>query len=43
MWFCVAVIEFVFGILERRVTEGEHTLGGVCYNKVELGIVQTFH
>jgi hypothetical protein len=32
MWFCVTVTEFVFGVLERRVTESEHTLGGMCYN-----------
>ena len=36
VWFCVAVIEFAFGVLERRVTEGERTLGGVCYNKVVM-------
>jgi hypothetical protein len=36
VWFCVAVIEFVFGVLERRVTEGEPTLGGMCYNKVVM-------
>lgn len=36
MWFCVAVMEFVFGVLEREVREGEHTLGGVCYNTVVM-------
>jgi len=36
MWFCLAVIEFVFGVLERRVTEGEPTLGGICYNNVVM-------
>jgi hypothetical protein len=33
MWFCVAVIEFVFGVLDRRVTEGECILDDMCYNK----------
>jgi hypothetical protein len=36
MWFCVAVIEFVFAVLEKRVTEGECPLGGMCYNKVGI-------
>ena len=36
MWFCVAVTEFVFGVSDRRVTEGECTLGGTCYNKVVM-------
>jgi hypothetical protein len=26
MWFCVAVVEFVFGVLESRVTESEPTV-----------------
>jgi hypothetical protein len=30
VWFCVAVIEFVFGVLERRVTESEPSLVGMC-------------
>jgi hypothetical protein len=34
MWFCVAVIGFVLGVLERRVTESEPTLGGMYYNNV---------
>jgi hypothetical protein len=29
--FCVAVVEFVFGVLERRMTESEPTVGGMCY------------
>jgi hypothetical protein len=32
MWFCMTVTEFVFGVSERRVTESEHTLGGMCHN-----------
>jgi len=36
MWFCVAVIEFVFGVREWRVTEGEPTLGGLCCNMVVM-------
>jgi len=34
--FCVAVVEFVFGVLERRVTESEPTVGGMCYNNVVM-------
>ena len=36
MWFCVAVVEFVFGVLERRVTESEPTVSGVCYNNIVM-------
>jgi hypothetical protein len=36
MWFCVAVIEIVFGVLERRVTERESTVGDMCYNDVVM-------
>jgi hypothetical protein len=34
--FCVAVMEFVFVVLERGVTEGECTFGGMYYNKVVM-------
>jgi hypothetical protein len=36
VWFCVAVIEFVFGVLERRVTKSEPSLVGMCYNNVVM-------
>jgi len=36
MWFCVSIVEFVFGVLERRVTESEPTVGSVCYNNVVM-------
>jgi len=36
MWFCLAVTEFVFGVLDRRVTVGEPTLGGMCYNNIVM-------
>jgi len=35
--FCVVLcIEFVCGVLERRVTESEPTVGGMCYNNVVM-------
>jgi hypothetical protein len=34
VWFCVAVIEFVFGVLERGVMDSEPSLVGICYNNV---------
>jgi len=41
--FCVAVLEFVFGVLEQRVTESEPTLAGMCYNNVVMwGFVSVF-
>jgi len=36
VWFCVAAIEFVFGVLERRVTESEPILVGMRYNKLVM-------
>jgi hypothetical protein len=44
MLFCVAVIEFVFGVLERRVTESEPTVGGMRYSNVVMwGFVCVCH
>jgi len=34
--FCVAATEFVFGVLQRKVTDSEPSFAGMCYNNVVM-------